>query len=254
MKQNIVLWISAAVITFLVVFIQNRTSPNYPISGTIGINGHKVSYFFEKIHRVKSDYNIMMRTDLSDLTGIIKWKELSENHIWYTDTMKYSSGILEGIIPKQNPNVEVVYSVNLSYKGKKYLIPNEFYQRLLFIGIVPTSIIIHYYLTLLIGLLVAFRSGLEIFNSRPRLRLYAIFTLISFFSCAMIFAPVKKAYELGVIGKAVPPIRNIFELWLVVLVVVWILTLILISFTPNSRKWILLSSFLTLFIYISQNF
>jgi hypothetical protein len=70
----------------------------------------------------------------------------------------------------------------------------------------------------------------------------------------MIFAPVKKAYELGVIGRIVPPISEIFDGWLVAFVLIWILNLILVSYSKIPKIFTLVFSILTLFAFIAQNF
>ena len=254
MKQSFILWIVAVIITFLIGFIQNRTSPEYPISGTIGIEGQKVSYLFKRIHRDKTDYEILLRTDNKELNGIVKWKVEKEAGNWNIDTMQYYNEILSAAIPRQNALTEVDYKIVLSHKGKVYFLPKNEVVKVKFLGPVPASIVIHYFLTLFVGILLAVRAGLEIFKNKPKLRLYSIFTLISFFSCAMIFAPVKKAYELGVIGRAVPPIGEIFEAWLILLVIIWVMNLILISYTKNSKMWVIIFSALTILIFFSQNF
>lgn len=254
MKQTLILWIVAATITFLVGFIQNRISATYPTSGTIGIEGQKVSYHFKKIYRDKNDYILLLRTDVENLKGIIKWRRRNENHDWHIDTMKYSDGNLTVNIPKQDPLTWVEYRLTLSYKDKEYFLPKNNLEKVLFLGPAPSSIVIHYYLTLFVGILLAVRAGLEFFNNKPRLRLYSIFTLISFFSCAMIFAPVKRAYEMGAIGKTVPSMDKLFELWLVLLIIIWILNLILVSYSRIPKKWVLTFSILTLLIFLSQNF
>ena len=254
MNRSVILWISAAMITFLVGFIQNRTSTTYPTSGTIGIEGQKVSYYFTKIVRDMHDYVLLLRSDIKNLNGTIKWRNTNENQVWQIDTLRYSNGDLYVTVPKQNALTEVEYRLTLSYKGKEYFLPNNNLQKILFLGPVPSSILIHYYLTLFVGILLAVRAGLEFFNNKPRLRLYSIFTLISFFSCAMIFAPVKKAYEMGAIGKTVPPIDQLFEIWLIALLIIWILNLILVSYSRNPKNWVLAGSILTLLIFYSQNF
>lgn len=254
MKKSLILWIAAAIITFLIGFIQNRTSSEYPISGTIGIEGREVSYHFKKVHREKNDYVLLIRTDLENLKGIIKWRRRDENQAWQTDTMKFSSGNLSVTIPKQEALSEIEYLIYLNYKNQKYFLPKNRTEKILFLGAVPLSINVHYYLTLAVGILLAIRSGLEYFNNKPRLRLYSIFTLISFFSCAMIFAPIKKAYEMGAIGKSVPPINKIFEGWLQALIIIWIMNLILVSYAKLPRKWVLIFSILTVLIFFSQNF
>ena len=254
MKQSFILWISAAIITFLTGFLQNRTSVIYPTSGTIGIEGQKISYHFKNVHREKTDYVLLLRTDIENLKGFVKWRERGENQAWQIDTMKYSRGSLLAKIPKQSALTEIEYLVNLNYKNREYFLPKNKIKKILFLGPVPLSIDLHYYLTLFVGILLAVRGGLEFFNEKPKLRLYSIFTLISFFSCAMIFAPVKKSYEMGAIGKTVPPIGKLFEPWLVALLIIWMLNLILVSYSRIPRKWVLTFSILTLLIFYSQNF
>jgi hypothetical protein len=254
MKQSLILWISAAMITFLAGYIKNRTSPTYPVSGTIGIDGQKVSYHFKKICNNKDDYLIMIRSDIENLKGVLKWRVMDEKQAWQIDTLKISEGNLFTKIPKQPALTEIEYLVKLIHKNKEYFLPKNRIEKIKFLGPVPLTIDIHYYLTLFIGLLLAIRAGLEFFNEKPRLRLYSIFTLISFFSCALIFAPVKKAYEMGVIGKTVPPIGELFDGWLITLVLLWILNLILVSYSKNPKTWVITFSVLTLLIFYSQNF
>jgi hypothetical protein len=254
MKNSIILWISAAIITFLIGFIQNRTATTYPTSGIIGIQSQKVSYHFIKIHRDSSNYSILIRSDLNDLSGILLWRHINGNEVWNSDTLKLIGESLSASIPKQEPQSYIEYRVILVHKGKEYYLPNNRNEKILFLGRVPTSIVIHYYLTLFFGLLLAIRSGLEFFNHKPRLKLHSIFAAISFFACAMIFAPVFKAYELGAIGKYVPPLKSLFDPVLVSFVVIWITAIVLISYIKYPKRWILGCSTLTIIIFIAQNF
>jgi len=254
MKQSFILWISAFAITFLIGFIQNRTSSSYPISGTVEIEGQTASYFLKKVFRDKENYILLLKTDIDNLKGYVQWRLRNGNQDWQVDTLKYSNGNLSVTIPTQKALTEIEYRIILTGNSGKYLLPNNTIEKLLFLDPVPLSIDIHYYLTLFIGILLAIRAGLETLNNKPRLRLYSIFTLISFFSCAMIFAPVKKAYEMGAIGNNVPPIGKLFELWLVALLIIWIMNLVVVSYSRIPKKWILLFSALTLVVFYSQNF
>ena len=195
-----------------------------------------------------------MRTDTENLQGILQSKISGRNQDWKIDTLEYSNRYLSVTIPKQKALTEIEYRIILTGNNGKYFLPDNTIEKLLFFGPVPLSIDIHYYLTLFIGILLSVRAGLETFNMKARLRLYSVFTLISFFSCAMIFAPVKKAYEMGAIGNNVPPIGKLFELWLVALVIIWIMNLVLVSYSRIPRKWVLAFSILTLIVFYSQNF
>ncbi|NWF90623.1 MAG: hypothetical protein HXY50_14320 [Ignavibacteriaceae bacterium] len=253
MKQAVILWLSAIVITFISGFIQNRISPDYPISGVISIEGEEVSYLFKKFHRKLEDFEIILRTKKSDLNAFVKWKKKNENDIWYIDSMKYSNSGLAAKIPTQSPLTEVIFKIILTTKNKTFTLPKAGYVNLTFLGAAPKSITIHYYFTLFFGLLLAVRAGLEAFSHKPRFRLYSIFTLISFFSCALIFAPIQRAYEMGIVGRSVPPAEKIFELWLLLLVGYWILTLVLSSFTKYSKFCVSLAAVLTILNFVFHN-
>ena len=253
MKQSIILWISAAIITFLTGYFQSRTSSYYPISGTFGIDGQKVSYHLKKIHNSSEDFKLIIRSDRKDLRGAVLWRNENFQTEWQIDSMQFVNESLVAVIPKQNPLTKVEYKIILNHNNKEFFIPAAQCVEVLFLGIVPFSISLHYYLTLFAGMLLSIRTGLESFNTRPRLRLYSIFTFISFFSCALIFAPVKKAYEMGIIGKSVPPISEIFEVWLLLLLLLWIAAVIVISYVNKKKIYALGFSIISIIIFFSQN-
>ncbi len=253
MKQSFILWISAAIITFLIGFVQSRTSSYYPISGTFGIEGQKVSYHLKKIHNSNEDFKLIIRTDRKDLRGVALWRIDNSQSEWQIDSMQFVDESLTAVIPKQNPLTKVEYKIIISHNNKEFFIPATQAVEVLLLGKVPFTISLHYYLTLFLGLLLAIRTGLESFNNRARLRLYSIFTVISFFSCALIFAPVKKAYEMGIIGKSVPPISDIFEVWLLLLVFLWIAAIVIISYAQRKKIYALSFSIISIIIFLSQN-
>ena len=89
MKQSFILWISAAIITFLIGFVQSRTSSYYPISGTFGIEGQKVSYHLKKIHNSNEDFKLVIRTDREDLRGAALWRIDNSQAEWQIDSMQF---------------------------------------------------------------------------------------------------------------------------------------------------------------------
>lgn len=253
MAQSVILWVSSFVITFIVGFIQIRTSSEYPISGTIGVDGFKVSYYLKKIHYGNSDLKINLKVDNENLAGMIKWKLLNGKNIYNLDTMQFISGNLTGSIPAQAPKSKILYNIILKSRSTVVILPKDDPIVLKFLGSVPKSIIINSNLALYLGILLAIRASLEFFNSKPRFRLYSIFAAIAFLSTALVFDPVRKAYELGAIGRFVPAIGNIFEWRLVLLSLLWIITLVLVSFTRRKKYLMLISAILTILIFLSKN-
>jgi hypothetical protein len=43
MKNEIILWLSSLIIVFIIGYIKNVTDKDYPVTGTFGIEGKKVS-------------------------------------------------------------------------------------------------------------------------------------------------------------------------------------------------------------------
>ena len=66
-KNRIILWAASLIITFLTIYLSNLLDKNYPITGTFGIEGKKLSYLFEKVHYGSEDISILIRTDADDL-------------------------------------------------------------------------------------------------------------------------------------------------------------------------------------------
>jgi hypothetical protein len=116
-KENMILWVSSFVITFMVLYITNLFSPDYPITGTIGINGQKVSYRFEKNHFGKEDAKIIIRTDVKGLTGNVYWKNESDS-IWFSHKLTNSDLVLSSDFPSLKPGKKLKYYVEVSYKNK----------------------------------------------------------------------------------------------------------------------------------------
>ncbi len=195
MKQIIILWISAAIITFLAGFIQSGLSPYYPITGTFGIEGKKVSYKLEKIFRGNEDYNIKILTDIEGLKGILYWKEKNSNSSWNEIKMNTAPRILEADLPHLSPEQESAYFIKVFYKDKEYRIPGDRIVTIKFLGNVPSTIMNLDIFFILIGLLLSTRTGLEYFNDKPKTKKLSLITFFFFFSSAIVITPFRKTYE-----------------------------------------------------------
>lgn len=110
-------------------------------------------------------------------------------------------------------------------------------------------------MTLFAGILLAIRTGLEIFRDKPRIKMYTIFTLISFFSFTLVFSTVKKGCELGIIGGTrAASMQDLFPSAPVLLFAAWIAALILIFNTRRSKMWAVVSSLITVIIFFAGKF
>ena len=88
MKQNIILWLGAIVITFLSGYVESVTSPDYPITGTIGIDGKKLSYKLDKTATPEEGLDIILRTDIDSLTGQLEFQVIGVNIGWIKNPLE----------------------------------------------------------------------------------------------------------------------------------------------------------------------
>jgi hypothetical protein len=262
MKKNIILWLGAIILTFLSGYMRNVTGPDYPVSGTIGIEGKMVTFKFDKIYLGNDGYNVLIRSDVKDIKAFLLWKDVSSraisgrspknqaNTIWQRDLMADSGFLIKGKLPHHNSGEKVAYRVELNYGGKQYYLPEDKPVTIKFLGYVNSSIMNIFYFVLFGGLLFAVRTGLETFNDKPRLGLYSIFTLIFFFLYTICLVPLKRTYELNALNHFVPPLNLITTYQSVSLFVLWIIGLILIFNFKGNRIIPLMISSVTLIIYI----
>ena len=253
MKQAIILWIGSFVVIFLTGYLQRLTSPEYPISATIGIEGKRITYSMNRIYMGDKNYNFTINSEISNIEGILQWKKISDTE-WNQNKKNTQNGILNFEIPKQKPFTKILYRIKLISNNKPYFIPTERPVTLEFYGKVPVSIIIYFYLTLYGGIILAVRTGLEYFRENNRIKMFSIFTAIFFFVFAFAFTPIKRIYEAGEIGTIVLPITYIFQWWSAALFLLWTVIMVLVFNLKKNKIIPLIGAVLTLIIFLIQNF
>ena len=248
MKQSIILWTAAIIITLLAGYAQSIKSPYYPVNGTITVVSGYASFSFDKVYRGKGGYPVWIVADFDSLKGELKWRDTKGNNEWQTIQMRPKGQAIYAEIPAHPPLSKVEYRVTLNDHGKTFLVPQTEIADIQFLGHVPSSIMMFYYITLFGGILLAVRTGFEVFKDKPRIKMYTIFTLISFFS-------FKKGCELGAIGGTkILPISDLFTSGPVLLFILWIAALILIFNSKKYKIWAPASALTTILIFLLANF
>ena len=262
MKKNIILWMGTLILTFLAGYLHNAVGVDYPVSGTIGIEGKMITFKFDKIYRGNDSYNVFIRSDVMDIKAYMLWKDIPAtsttflplNHqpksVWNREVMSDSGPLILGKIPKHNPGAKVTYRVELNYNNKQYFLPEDKPAVVIFLGKVNPSVMNIFYFVLFGGLILAVRTGIETFNEKPRIGMYTIFTLIFFFLYTICVVPLKRTYELNALNHFVPPVNSLITYQSVSLLILWIIGLILIFNFKRNKKIPLVISSLTLIIYI----
>ena len=231
MKNDIILWVSSILIAFLIGYIKNVTDKDYPVTGTFGIEGKKVSYKLDRVSFDKTSYKNIIISDVKGVSGILI---RLEDHEQKETAFKEIDRGLECEIPKLKPGEKTYYKVILNYADKQFVIPKEEFVALTFWGNIPSPVnILHF--TLLYGvLLISIRSLLELFNKNKKLKKYAIVACIFFITLSTIINPLRNSYKLGAINNYVPQVTDLLQPALLLMLLIWLLGSILVF----NRKYV----------------
>ena len=248
MKQQLILWISSAILTFIIGYVKNVTDANYPVTGTFGIDAQKVSYKLDKVHYGKEPYKLIVLSELKELKGRCIWRLNGENVIV---PLSKGENNYYAEIPSQKPLKKIHYSIIIYHDNKVYEIPGESKIEMTFYGKIPVSLILFHFILLYGGILLAFRTTIEIFNEKKLIKKYSVITTSIFILLTAIINPLLNSYKLGAINNYIPAITEIIETLLIVLLLIWITGSIMIfynRFVVITAAVVLLS---TLIIYFN---
>jgi hypothetical protein len=219
MKNQIILWFSSLIIVFLIGYVKNVTGKEYPITGTFGIEGKKVSYKLDKVAFDKEYYKNIIVSDIKGVRGKLIWLK---NNVPYENEFKEIDRGLECEIPILKPGQKIKYKLILSYSDKVYEIPVKEYVTLTFWGNIPSPVNILHFFLLYGGLLMSIRSLLEVFNRNINLKKFSVIICALFIVSIMLITPLKNSYKLGAINHFVPNLTDLIEPALLLILFSWI--------------------------------
>ena len=251
MKQQLILWIAALVITFIFGFSNRITSEEYPVTGTVKYNMHKVSYLFDKVYRSNDDYKFQVFSDLKGLKIKLQYKN-EDGLSWKEAELNRNNNIYSVKIPNAGPSNKIVYRAELDYNNDKIIVPNEEGVNLTFWGRVSKPIMLFYNLALFFGIFLTTRIGLEYFNDNEKIKKLSLFPLIFFIFYGLLVVPIKRTYELAAFGNKILSINQLFDIKSLAFLIIWIVTIILV-FNSKKRKTIALVSAVFLLLLYGIN-
>lgn len=249
-KQIFILWLASTVITFLTGYVESVTNENYPVSGTIGIEGKKLSYKFDKTATHEKGLDIILRTDVDSLTGQFEYKIAGTNSGWKGNPLEVSDKTLKINFYIQKNIKQLNYRVRIFSKDKDILLQDKNRPVLLNVkGKVPGMINSFFYMLLFGGLLLGTRTGLEYFNDKQRIKKLSLLTAILYCSAIIIFLPLKKIYELQALGNKIIPFNELIDVALLLILVLWIIEVILVFNTKHYKTISLTAAVLSIILF-----
>jgi len=219
MKNQIILWLSSFVIVFLIGYVKNVTDKDYPVTGTFGIEGRKVSYKLDKESFTKSYYSNIIISDIDGIEAKLLLKnDNSQNELGYSLTnLRLACQIL-----KLKPGQSIQYKIIIKHKDQIFEIPENDFATLTFWGNIPFPVKLLYSILLYSGLLMAIRSLLEIFNNNQNLKKILVIGCSIFIILIIIINPLYSTYKLGAMNHFIPSFSQLFDPLLLSILIIWI--------------------------------
>jgi hypothetical protein len=252
MNKKLILWTAAVIITFLTAFVHQRLSPYYPLSGSIAVDGERVTYLFNKIQYGKDTMQVLIRKDIDGLKGNLFWKYEDEDE-WKKTQLTESGKFLKAHIKPHKSGAKIEYHSELVYKEKMYDLPPGQNAKVYIAGRRPAAVMYNLYFFLFGGLLLSVRGALEYFNPDDKRRLFPILAAMFFFVASIIFYPFIRSYEMDVINKSIPQIGTLFDTALLLLFIIWFISAVAVSIYKH-KIILLIAGILTIVIYQFSNF
>ncbi len=203
MKQSILLWFTAFILTLGIAVYQRMTGPTYPINGTYEINDKVYSYKLLRTHGGNSDCEIIVPVN-NDVKGFLYYKRYKTNDDYTKVEMANKNGFLSGYLPHQPPAGKLKYFIELDYKRQKRIVPQGDNVVIRFKGDVPLVVLIFHVIAMFGAMLLSVRTGLEVFNKEAKVRKLTILTLLFLFVGGFILGPIVQKYAFGVYWAGFP--------------------------------------------------
>lgn len=250
MKNEIILWISSLIIVFLIGYVKSVTNKDYPVTGTFGIEGNKVSYKLDKVCFDKASYKNFIISDIKGIKAqLLLIKDGQQKKIFYKEIDRG----LEVDIPIGNAGEKINYKIFISYNDQTFEIPNQSYITLTFWGNIPSPIIILNFIFLYGGLLMSIRSLFETFTKKVNLKKFVFINCTLFITLIIIVYPLYNTYKLGAINHFVPPLSDLVNPLLALTLGVWIIAAAFIFNKKFIRTATTLAVCATFLIYFLLN-
>ena len=251
MNRSVIFWIIAIIITVLSAYYQRVTGPTYPLSGKILIDNQQIDYHLLTSHNSTDDCLIKIDIKDASLSGFLEWKRFKTNDEFTKVAMTNSDGILSASLPKQPPAGKLQYRIILQKDNEIFEIPTE--QKFVVIrfkGEVPLYILIPHIIVMFGAMLLSTRTGLEVFNKEPRLKIFTIWTIALLIIGGMILGPITQYYAFGEFWTGIPFGIDLTDNKTLIALIGWLIAAFALKKSSKPKWWIIGASVLVFIVFL----
>lgn len=196
MRQPLLLWLIALVITTASAIYQRLTGPTHPLRGSTEIAGQRVKFRLIRSHGGDGDAVVRVPAPSPDIKGSIAWKRHKTSDEWTYAEMRREGAELIAALPHQPPAGKLNYRVILSAQGERVTLGGA-PVTIRFRGDVPMAVLAVHIIAMFGAMLLATRAGLEFLAKEPRYMPLVLWTVALMFAGGLILGPVVQKYAFG---------------------------------------------------------
>ncbi|MFH0734184.1 MAG: hypothetical protein V1773_07755 [bacterium] len=250
MKQSILLWFTAFVLTLGIAIYQRTTGPTYPISGKYIIEGKEYKYKFTRSGTSSEDCKVLINIDKKNISGFLFYKRYKTEDSFTTVQMSYLNGNLSCYLPKQPSAGKLQYFVVLNYNNTNITLPDNKNVVIRFKDDVPLWLLIPHVILMFGAMLLSTRTGLEYFKKVPKVNKLTIITLGFLIVGGFILGPLVQKYAFGVLWSGVPYGYDLTDNKMLITFIGWLAAFLMYKKSKNPAKLALIASILLVIIYL----
>ncbi len=250
MKNSIVLWTVAFLITAASAVYQRMTGPTYPVTERITLNGADLSLRLERSHSTGSDFRVEVPTQDPDVSGSVVWKRRGTDDAWSAAPLVRGDSSLGAELPRQPAAGKLLYHLELRDRVRAVRVPADGAVTVRFKGDVPLAVLLFHVIGIFGAMLLSTRTAFEAFAARPNYRAYALVTVGLLFFGGLVLGPIVQKYAFDAYWTGWPLGHDLTDNKTAVAFLAWLITLRYLDRTSHPVRWVVGAALVTLAVFI----
>lgn len=260
--SNIILWVSAVVVTLLCLKYQDKTGPTYPLEGEVTLCGEKVGYKFQRSETVGRDLTVVLLDPVpGKVTGSVRYRRMKSDDRWAVERMNpgefeitrrgqtESHRGLGAKLPGLSKRAgKYEYYVYVSCGEEPFSVTGEEPVIARYKGAVPAWALFVHIIVMFGSMIIAVRTLLEaLIDGSYKWLLYG--TVISLILGGFILGPLVQWYAFGVWWDGIPFGYDLTDNKVLIGLIFWLLACYMNRGERRNRKSVYLAAAITLIVY-----
>ncbi len=249
MKQKILFWVLAFLITAGSAIYQRVTGPTYPLSGTANLSGKTIKYKLERSHVSSAGYVVEIDTNDPEITGELYWRPYL-NKGDFTYTKMTGDKILKAELPARAKLLKWEYFVKLQKGSEEVTIPGERVLVIRFKDDVPVWVLIPHIIAMFGAMLLSTRTAIEAFSKTANLYKLTVWTLVFLFIGGFPLGFAMNGYAFGEMWGGFPFGNDITDNKTLIAFLGWLVAFYMIKKNLMPKLFAVLAAILMLIVYM----